>query len=186
MFELVNPVIRGNKFNTSFDVKNKDEAAMLLWKQMGDSNILANHLPNFYFSLLDTSNNKLHNYNVKEGKDGKFVITSVNDSGAKETELFMNKYEEVVKKYDTDKTKGGKRRHKKFLRDSSSSSSSLSSISDSDSDSDSDFYKYMKQKKSPIKYVWYAPFIYNDDTIFTPVFNVKISPFFSLYVPVTF
>jgi hypothetical protein len=204
VFKVVNPVMHGSGIHTEYKGSDADNAAMTFWGDMTKNKMLADYLPKFYFTIHDTDTDKLYNYRVSENlkngggtKQTEYQISRMDDMTEKNRELFMAEYKKVndkVENRSSGKTGGSKiggsrrRKHKKFLRDSSSSSSSSSALndssdSDSNSDSDDDFYKYMKQKKSPIKFVWYAPFVFNEDTVFTPVFTAKISPFFSLYIP---
>lgn len=102
------------------------------------------------------------------------------------------------------KTKGGSKNRLNLNKltlgsdsDDLSDSSSSSDSSDDDylydnenyyDDTKDDYFNYIKSKsrsrKSPLWYWWYAPSIYRNQTIFTPVFNRSLKPYIELWVPI--
>jgi hypothetical protein len=136
-FTLINPHI--NNINFTSSKKNPDLAAEEVWSEFSKN--ITEHVPNFYFSIMNKKDNSLYHYNVTENVENqnvKYTISNLKNSNKFDKELFED--------YNNMHTKGGGHKHKKH--DSSSSSDSSNS---SDSSSSSDGYSLGKKgKKSSI------------------------------------
>lgn len=132
-FTLINPHI--NNINFTSSKKNPDLAAEGIWSQFSKN--ITEHVPNFYFSIMNKKDNSLYHYNVTENVENqnvKYTISNLKNSNKFDKELFED--------YNNMHTKGGGHKHKKH--DSSSSSDSSNS---SDSSSSSDGYSLGKKGK---------------------------------------
>ena len=130
-FTLINPHI--NNINFTSSKKNPDLAAEGIWSAFSKN--ITEHVPNFYFTIMNKKDNSLYHYNVTENVENqnvKYTISNLKNS---------NKFDkELLEDYNNMHTKGGGHKHKKS--DSSSSSDS------SDSSSSSDGYSLGKKGRS--------------------------------------
>lgn len=178
-FQLVNPVIIGT-FNDTYETSSADQAAEKFWKTLTSENkYVTGNLPKFYFSLMDTGNNSLHHYVVKESINGSYANYSIKKAdvkmSSKQKDDFLAEVSRVrseAKSAAVKEQSGGRRRH-----DDSSSS-------DSDSELD-DLFRHVRLRnlKTPISYWWFYPKLYETDVLFTPTFVAPVSPYVQLWVP---
>lgn len=180
-YKLVNPFIAGT-FVDTYKAKSVTNAAHDFWNQLAGGKYITGSVPVFYFSLMNTENNDLFHFKVKEKRTGSEVNFSIDQlkEGIKNEDLFIKKYNDVKSTLNINNNtsesemSGGKR---KRYDDSSSS--------DSDSDEDlDDFFRYIRSKQTirPIVYWWYTPSLYNIETVFTPTFVAPIAPPIQLYL----
>ena len=124
-FTLINPHI--NNINFTSSKKNPDLAAEDVWSKFSKN--ITEHVPNFYFSIMNKKDNSLYHYNVTENVENqnvKYTISNLKNS---------NKFDkELLEDYNNMHTKstlgGGGHKHKKHDSSSSSDSSDSSSSSD--------------------------------------------------------
>jgi len=182
-YELVNPVVSGS-FPSTYQTSNPMEAAKKFWETLTvDNGYISGNVPQFLFTLMDTSDKKLYHFKVQEkpnGNGAKYSIDEVNvDMSAEQKRNFFSEISkmkrDVVKNM---KQHGGKRRRDKDPLDDDSSSSSSSS-----DDVDSLFRNIRLKQNRPIVYWWYYPTVYKIDKIFTPTFITPIVPYVQLWVP---
>jgi hypothetical protein len=183
-FKLVNPLIVGS-FNTDYTAETGLDAANQFWNDF--STHITGNLPNIYVTLQEGGSQNLYHYNISEKinrgtKTTEFTISEHNvDLSAAKKNKFLN----GVKKYETkinaqiSRQTGGdveKKPEKKRYKDKDSSSSS--------SDSD-DYYNFGKYRRltQPITMFYYTPLLYNVNSIFLPTFNVPLTPYVKLYMP---
>lgn len=166
MFEVVNPAIVG-VFNIKYNESTAIDAAKKFWNEL--SKLIINELPKSFFTLKDEKNN-LYHFKVTEERSGSgitdYMITQINNVDKKAEDALLEKFHKIRKNQE------GGRRHRYRDDDSSSSSSSLSS-------SDDLIYRYNKirySRRRPIVYYHYIPNVYDDQSIFIPVFMYPIQP----------
>jgi hypothetical protein len=173
-YKLINPFING-EFNSNFSGGSPLSAATKTWNTL--SKYYMNNLPRTAFTLMNTANNKLSHFSVKETINNKDVtdtqITEI--PNLKITKAHLNKFRKNIDKL-LNKQDGGKR--KRYKDD------------DSDSDSDSDLYNAIKHVKKneyryvnqPITYWWYDPMIYYkvDKKLYVPTFVYPLAPYIAL------
>lgn len=136
-FTLINPHI--NNINFTSSKKNPDLAAEGIWSKFSKN--ITEHVPNFYFTIMNKKDNSLYHYNVTENVENqnvKYTISNLKNSNKFDKELIEDYNNMSV--ISTDKGGGGHKKH-----DSSSSSDS------SDSSSSSDGYSFGKKGRfSPL------------------------------------
>jgi len=180
-FKLVNPVIIGT-FVDTYEAGSSDEAAKKFWDSLTvDNKYISGNVPKFLFTLMDTSDNELYHYMVKEKPEGSHADYSISKVDVSMTPKDKKEFLATIDKVKEDSSKmmnqsGGKRR--RYEEDDDSDDSS-------DSDID-DLFKYVRLRNSfkPISYWWYTPALYNIDTVFTPNFVAPISPYVQLWIPI--
>ena len=186
-FKLVNPLIIG-QFNTEYKAENGLEAISQFWNDL--STHLTNNVPNLYVTLKDGQNNLSH-YKIEEKLSGGSKITDFNISefklnlSQKAQHKFIEKVESFEQKTNTKIAKqlGGAKA--KQSRDSKDKRYKDSSSSSSDSSDDEDYYNFSKYKRltQPISMWYYAPTLYNVDSVFIPTFVSPIVPYVKLWLP---
>ena len=177
-FKLVNPLIAGT-FVDTYKTESPNKAAEEFWNQFAGGKYISGELKRFYFTLMNTEDNKLSHFKVEEkrkGSNAEFTITPVTGGGiSKDSEKkFLSKVQEVAKSIDGQS--GGKHRRRRYEDDDSSSSSSSD---------DDDLLKYIRRKRAvrPLTYWWYAPTLYNVDYTFVPTFTAPNAPYYQLWLP---
>jgi hypothetical protein len=160
-FTLINPHI--NNINFTSSKKNPDLAAEDVWSKFSKN--ITEHVPNFYFSIMNKKDNSLYHYNVTENVENqnvKYTISNLKNSNNFDKELLEDYNNTSV----ISTAKGGGHKHKKH--DSSSSSDS------SDSSSSSDGYSLGKKSRSrsssisPLLLYKTYPYDLNANSFFVP------------------
>jgi hypothetical protein len=192
-FKLINPLIIG-QFNTEYKAEKGLEAISQFWNDL--STHLTNNVPNLYVTLKDGQNNLSH-YKIEEKLSGGSKITDFNISefklnlSQKAQEKFIKKVEGFEKKTNNNIAKqlGGAKakqsRENKETKAKRYKDSSSSSSSSCDSSDDEDYYNFSKYKRltQPISMWYYAPTLYNVDSVFVPTFVNPIVPYVKLWLP---
>ena len=184
-FKLVNPLIVGS-FNTDYTAETGLDAANQFWNDF--STHITGNLPNIYVTLREEGTRNLSHYKISEkvnkgSKSTEFTISEYNaelsDAKTKKFLKEVEKYENKVNAKISRQTGGEveKKPEKKRYKDSSSSSSS-----DSDSDNYYNFGKY-RRLTQPITMFYYTPLLYSVPSVFIPTFNVPLTPYVKLYMP---
>lgn len=181
-FKLVNPVIMGT-FKDTYTAQTSADAAKQFWTNLTiDNKYITGNVPKFLFTLMNTNDEKLHHFMVREKQNGssaEFEISNVDVTlSDSQKGKFLAEISKVKKNVNRNiKQNGGRKHHRK----------SSSSSSDSDSDID-DLFNYIKLKKAkkPLLYWWYTPTIYDVDTLFTPTFAPSYDPYVQLWMPTVF
>jgi len=75
-FKLVNPVIIGT-FDNNFRAANVDDAAKSFWEKLTESKYISGNVPLFYYSLMNTKNNEISHFKVKEMPSGQYAEYSI-------------------------------------------------------------------------------------------------------------
>lgn len=131
-YQLINPSIEGT-FTNVVDAKQPLKAAEKVWINFAEH--IADHVPNFMFTLKNISGGSYFHFRVNENKqEGTYVITPI-EKIANEKELiegFLKNVDAYNAKLqarsndDVEKQTGGakKPRRKRYIDDNSSSSSS--------------------------------------------------------------
>jgi len=188
-FKLVNPLIVGS-FNTDYRSESGLDAANQFWNDF--STHITGNLPNIYVTLREEGTQDLSHYKISEkvNKGSKSTEFTISEYNVDLSDSKKNKFLKQIKKYETkinvkisrqtggdDKKDGDKKPEKKRYKDSSSSSSS-------DSDSD-DYYNFGKYRRltQPITMFYYTPLLYRVPSVFIPTFNVPLTPYVKLYMP---
>jgi len=189
-FKLVNPLIVGS-FNTDYTAETGLDAANQFWNDF--STHITGNLPNIYVTLREEGTRNLSHYKISEkvnkgSKSTEFTISEYNAELSdaktkkflKEVENYENKVNAKISRQtggDDNKKDGEKKPEKKRYKDSSSSSSN-------DSDSD-DYYNFGKYRRltQPITMFYYTPLLYSVPSVFIPTFNVPLTPYVKLYMP---
>lgn len=91
-YKLINPAIIGD-MNTSYSAKTPLDAAQKAWKTM--SQHITNNVPQFGFSLIDNSSDKLHHFVVSESVSQRKVKCNISEIDSKintmqESSLILN------------------------------------------------------------------------------------------------
>jgi hypothetical protein len=168
MFEVVNPTIVG-KFNVKYEEKTAMDAAKKFWGEL--SKIVINELPKSFFSLRDDKG-KMYHFKVTEEQNGgnmaDYMIKQMNNVTKKSETTVAKTFDNIM----TRSQKGG-RKHRYNDDDDSSSSSDDELVE-----------RYNKirlsRKRQPISYYHYIPYIYDDDSLFMPVFMYPITPYLEI------
>ena len=162
---LLNPYLEGKKIVSR--KSNIDSAADEIWTDL--STKIKNYIPEFYFTIQNVEDNKIHHIRVRETLDNTKVKYNL--------KLLTNK------KYHANNTvllneikrigdmKGGRKHHR---HDSSSSSSSSS---------DEMVFTFPKKHQEPIMSLNYYPSIYGIPRILLPTFSSIFTPFIRLNIP---
>lgn len=169
MYKLVNPHIEGT-FDPTINGPNYMEAAAETWKKL--SKYITNSLPEFAFSLEDTSSGKVRHFVVKEtmhgGNDVKWTVDKM------DLKLDNNARKQFKQGIDKVQKKSGGRRHNRKHRRSGDDEDDSSSSSD-------EYFSAIKLYKSlnkyqPITYWWYDPWVYNLNNLYIPTFSSPLNP----------
>lgn len=97
LYKLVNPRIIGT-FTDTYNVKNADDAAKKFWENLTKNNqYISGNVPQFLFTMMDTSTKDLIHFKVQEKTEGKIASYKISKIDAKITdkqkENFLNKIE---------------------------------------------------------------------------------------------
>lgn len=165
-FVLLNPYLEGKKIVSR--KSNVNLAADEIWSDL--STKIKNYIPEFYFSIQNSDDNKIHHIKVKENLENNKVKYNLKVLTNKKYHANDKVLLSEIKNIDNE-LRGG-RRHK---HDSSSSSSS----------SDEVVYTIPKSKyTSPLLSLNYYPSIYGVRNILLPTFVGSFTPFVRLNIPV--
>ena len=190
-FDLVNPCIIG-QMNTTYTAENSMNAVTQFWNDLSPH--ITNNMPRLIVTLKD-SKNKLFHYEIKEkvhnGKLANYTIKEfAADVSLKDKNMFLKKVKQVKESKNTQiqNQLGGKDKKYNIKAPASKSDSSSDSSSDSDSDSDTnsdDYYDFRRYKRmsQPIVYWWYTPYLYKVNTLYTPTFNIPLTPYINTWIP---
>jgi hypothetical protein len=184
-YKLVNPYIIG-KFNTTYKVENGIDAAKQFWDDL--SSHTTNNMPQLCITLQRGGDNKLFHYKINEkvttlgSKIADYTISEVKTDISETTKTaFLNEITKLKNKVEqqAQNQAGGKRHSMKRERYNKDDSSS-----DSDSESDDYFdFSRFKRLSQPISYWWYNPTLYGVTRLYYPTFNVPITPYMQVWVP---
>ena len=183
-FKLVNPLIVGN-FNTEFTAESGLDAVSQFWNDF--SSHITSNLPHIYVTLQENGTNNLSHYKISEktdtkSKNAEFSISEYNVelSNSQQKKLLnkVNEFERKVNKQINRQVGGEPEKKPERKRYNKSSSSS-------DSDSDDEYFNFRKYRRltQPISFFYYTPVIYEVDSVFIPTFNVPLTPYVKLYMP---
>lgn len=169
-FILLNPYLEGKKINSKKSDLNS--AADEIWGDL--STKIKNYIPEFYFSIQNTKDNKIHHIRVRESLENTKVKYNLKVLSNKKyhanDKVLLNEIKNVGD------MRGG-RKHKYYNDDDDSSSSSSSS-------SDEVVYSLPKKNySSPILSLNYYPSIYGVRNILIPSFVGSFTPFVRLNIP---
>lgn len=187
IYHLVNPMIKGDNFESSITAKNSVEAANKIYKNV--SKHFNHNVMKFNFSL-QKGGGKFYHFQVSENRKNDEVkynlqsFTLQNEDDA--TDRFKQKLNEFNKKFENSQEAGKhsskSKKHKKKSKkdDSSESSSSDSSLYDSLTEN---IYRRAKRTvpvSQPFYYWWYDPYLYSLDNVFIPTFYPYVTPYIEL------
>ena len=184
-FKLVNPLIVGN-FNTEFTSESSLDAVSQFWNDF--STHITSNVPHIYVTLQESGTNNLSHYKISEktdvkSKNAEFSISEFNlelsNSKQKKFLSKVNQFETKVNKQISRQTGGDPEKKPDRKRYNKSSSSS------SDSDSDDEYFNFRRYRRltQPISFFYYTPTIYEVNSVFIPTFNVPLTPYVKLWVP---
>jgi hypothetical protein len=164
---LLNPYLEGKKIVSK--KSNLNLAADEIWSDL--STKIKNYIPEFYFSIQNTEDNKVHHIRVKETLDNSRV--KYNLKLLKNKKYYSNDKVLLNEIKNLNNIKGG-RKHK--YEDSSSSSSS----------SDEVVYTFPKHSinSNPVLTLNYYPSIYGVRNILLPSFVGSFTPYVKLNIPI--
>jgi hypothetical protein len=164
---LLNPYLEGKKIVSK--KSNLNLAADEIWSDL--STKIKNYIPEFYFSIQNTEDNKVHHIRVKETLDNSRV--KYNLKVLKNKKYYANDKVLLNEIKNLNNIKGG-RKHK--YEDSSSSSSS----------SDEVVYTFPKHSvnSNPVLTLNYYPSIYGVRNILLPSFVGSFTPYVKLNIPI--
>jgi len=164
---LLNPYLEGKKIVSK--KSNLNLAADEIWSDL--STKIKNYIPEFYFSIQNTEDNKVHHIRVKETLDNSRV--KYNLKVLKNKKYYSNDKVLLNEIKNLNNIKGG-RKHK--YEDSSSSSSS----------SDEVVYTFPKHSinSNPVLTLNYYPSIYGVRNILLPSFVGSFTPYVKLNIPI--
>lgn len=162
---LLNPYLEGKKIISKKSELNS--ATDEIWSDL--STKIKNYIPEFYFSIQNTSNNKIHHVLVKETLDNSKVKYNLKVLTNKK--YHANDKVLLAEIKNLGEMTGGKKHR---YDDSSSSSSSDDEI----------VYTFPKKNvSSPILSLNYYPSIYGVRNILLPSFISSFTPFVRLNIP---
>jgi hypothetical protein len=168
-YVLLNPYLEGKKISSR--KSNTNLAADEIWSDL--SKKIKNYIPEFYFSIQNVNDNKIHHIRVRESLENtkvKYNLKVLTDKKYHANDkVLLNEIKNI------NEMKGG-RRHKYDDDDSSSSSSS----------SDEVVYTFPKKNSynPPILSLNYYPSIYGVRNILLPSFVGSFTPFVKLNIPI--
>jgi hypothetical protein len=163
---LLNPSIKGKNFKS--EEKTAEGAASDIWGRFSKN--IKNYSPQFYFTIKNSSNNKMYHFQVNEELQNEKVKFTINKFNCdKENEKVL------LDSLDSEVLEGGKhhRRHKD--KDSSSSSSSSDELS---------FKLGRRGNLYNTLSLTYYPSIYGVRNIFIPTFVTRFTPYINVGLPV--
>ena len=158
-YNLVNPKMSNSTINSK--KKNQIEAAEEIWSNLSSN--IKNYTPEFYFTIQDSTNNKLSHFVVQESLEGgnrvKYNLKQFKGKKVDE-KTFINELNQ----------EGGKK-HKKY--DSSSSSSSSSEV----------VFTFPAGKTyNDLLTLTYYPTIYGVPNVLYPTFATSFAPFTNIKI----
>jgi hypothetical protein len=162
---LLNPYLEGKKISSS--KSNLNSAADEIWSDL--STKIKNYIPEFYFSIKNVDENKIHHVRVKETLDNakvKYNIKVLNNKKYHTNDKLL------LDEINNIKHMKGGRKH----RDDSSSSSSSSS--------DEMVFTFPKKHQNSVLTLNYYPSIYGVRNILLPSFVGSFTPFVKLNIPI--
>jgi hypothetical protein len=163
---LLNPYLEGKKIMSR--KSNLNLAADEIWTDL--STKIKNYIPEFYFTIQNVEDNKIHHIRVKESLDNtkvKYNLKVLNNKKYHANNKFL--LNEI-------KTIGNMRGGRKHHHDSSSSSSSSSGET---------VFTFPKKHQNSILSLNYYPTIYGVPRILLPTFSSVFTPFIRLNIPLT-
>ena len=166
---LLNPSIKGKTFNSK--ETTADSAANDIWGNFTKN--IKNYSPEFYFTIKNSSTNKLYHYQVNEELHNERVKFTINKFNCKKEDE-----KALLETLKNDVLEGGKHRKNRHKKDDDSSSSSSSSSSSKLS------YKF--GHSGPLMNtmsLMYYPSIYGVRNIFIPSFTTRFTPFINVGFP---
>jgi hypothetical protein len=167
-FILLNPYLEGSKISSQKN--NINLAADEIWTDL--SKKIKNYIPEFYFSIQNSNNNKIHHVRVRETLENTKVKYNLKVLSNKKyhanDKVLLNEINKV-------NNMSGGRKHRHRDDDSSSSSSS----------SDAIVYTFPNKKNNnvPMLSLNYYPSIYGVSNILLPTFSNTFTPFVKLNIP---
>jgi len=192
-YVLLNPYLEGKLISSSkSDINSVGEE---IWGDI--STKIKNYIPEFYFTVQNKTDDKLHHFKVKESLENeriKYSIKLLNNTKyhANDNVLLSEINSLKNKSKSKSKSMSGGRKHKK--NDDSSSSSSSSD------DDDDLIFKFNKKQSStysqfspfapfapvaPIMSLNYYPSIYGVRNILLPSFVGSFTPYVKINLPLT-
>ena len=156
-YVLLNPFIEGKEFKST--KKNERIAAEDIWGKFSSN--IKNYVPEFFFTIKNTTDGSLHHFKVEEEVEQNKVNYTLSK--------FKKSIDDNAFKAEIDNLLGGKH-HKHKKSDSESSSSSSSSDHD---------YKFRNRGLT----LSYYPSIYGVRNVLLPSFVSTFTPFVRLNFP---
>jgi hypothetical protein len=161
---LLNPYLEGKKIVSR--KSNLNLAADEIWSDL--STKIKNYIPEFYFSIQNNQDNKIHHIRVRETLDNTKVKYNLKVLNNKKYHANDNVLLQEIKNIGS--MTGGKKKH----HDSSSSSSSSS---------DDVVFTFPKKHQDSVLTLNYYPSIYGVRNILLPSFVGSFTPFVKLNIP---
>ena len=161
---LLNPSIKGKKFKS--EEKTVEGAASDIWGRFSKN--IKNYSPEFYFTIKNTSNNKMYHFQVNEELQNEKVKFTINKFNCKKEDEKV-----LLDSLDSEVLEGGKHRRRHRDDDSSSSSSS----------SDLSFKLGRRGALYNTLSLTYYPSIYGVRNIFIPTFVTRFTPYINVGLP---
>jgi hypothetical protein len=163
---LLNPYLEGKKILSKN--ANLNLAADEIWSDL--SSKIKNYIPEFYFSIQNIENNKLHHIRVRETLENTKIKYNLkvlrNKKFYTNDKILLNEIKSISD------MKGG-RKHKHKYDDSSSSSSSSDDLS----------FSFPRKHQDSVLTLNYYPSIYGVRNILLPSFVGSFTPFVRLNIP---
>lgn len=160
---LLNPYLEGKKIVSR--KSNLNLAADEIWTDL--STKIKNYIPEFYFTIQNVEDNKIHHIRVRETLDNtkvKYNLKVLNNKKFHANDkVLLNEIRTIGD------MRGGRKRH----HDSSSSSSSSEEM----------VFTFPKKHQEPIMSLNYYPSIYGVRNILLPSFVGSFTPFVRLNIP---
>ncbi len=164
-FVLLNPYLEGKKIVSH--KSNLNLAADEIWTDL--STKIKNYIPEFYFTIQNIEDNKIHHIRVRESLDNTKVKYNLKVLTNKKYHANNKVLLKEIKNIGD--MRGGRKKHH---YDSSSSSSSSS---------DEMVFTFPKKHQEPILSLNYYPSIYGVRNILLPSFVGSFTPFVKLNIP---
>jgi hypothetical protein len=163
---LLNPSIKGKKFKS--EEKTAEGAASDIWGRFSKN--IKNYSPEFYFTIKNTSNDKMYHFQVNEELQNEKVKFTINRFNCKkENEKIL------LESFNSEVMEGGKHHKRHKSKDSSSSSSSSSDLS---------FRLGRRGELYNTLSLTYYPSIYGVRNIFIPTFVTRFTPYINVGLPI--
>ncbi len=159
---LLNPHVPGKELSSKQSTVNS--AAEEIWSKLSGN--IKHYVPEFYFTVKDTTKDKLYHFNVKESMENDKVKYSLKQYKGKVDEQYL------ANEVDNEQKGAGR------FDDSSSSSSS----------SDDDYLYFPTNKKyyNNGLTLTYYPTIYGVPNLLLPTFTTTFAPFVRVSFPSTY